>query len=229
VNYEETTTVRVQRAADVAVGVSTPGEGKWLLPGNEEKAHEKVEVPDSNPPLTEGRKFAQVERMVSGRVHIECPSCKGAEEGSLVESEKVTLDGGPDDVIRWSPDGSLGMRQSYKAEFKCHRGRGDCPREAMSFWLQTPKENVTEIRYKKVVATSHGERGGAWMGAVMGSLFFLGGIALVGGISASNGKFTPATMMFGVPFVGIGGFFATAGILGITAKDSDTQVYSKAP
>jgi hypothetical protein len=225
VNFDETTYVKIRQPSEVSVGVQTPRGGEWLLPAGGPAG--TAELPSSNPPLTEGDKFATVQRRLSGEVSLDCPSCDGAQHAQVVgDHQPIALRGDLERTLKWDAEsGRLSMRYSHVAIFDCLRHRGhNCPREALSLSLSTPEANIVEIRHRKLVETAHHERVGAWIGAITGTLLLSGGIAMSGGYAFGDGH-PPALLGVGSAFVAVGGLFAVAGVMGILAKDKDEILY----
>jgi hypothetical protein len=223
VNFDETTLVHIRDPSAVTVAARTPDGSQSLLDAGE--GPQQAEISPTKPPFTELIKYAVVARTTTGAVTLECPSCLGAEAGTVVPAGgPIELRGDPGRTLVWKPEG-LGMRFAYEALFRCHRGRGDCPREALALWLATPASNVTEIRYRKLVSTGHGERTGAWISAILGAAIVLGGSVVAVGTSVAEGAPSEPGLIIGGACMAHGGFFFTAGLLGILAKDSDTTVF----
>jgi hypothetical protein len=225
VNFDEATFIRIRQPSEVSVGVQTPRGGEWLLPAG--APPNTAELPNSNPPLTEGDKFATVQRHVSGAVSLDCPSCDGAQHAMVVgEVPSIVLRGDVEQTLKWDAESRrLSMRYSHLAMFNCHRHPSQkCPREALGLWLSTAEANVVEIRHRKLVETAHHERLGAWIAAFIGTAFLSGGLAMSGKY-AFDDSHPEAFLDAGSVFVAVGGFFAVAGVMGIVAKDKDEILY----
>ena len=228
-NFDETTWVTVRHPSAVSVGVQTPGGGEWLLPANGEA--ERKEVPDSNPPLTEGRKFAQVTRDSAGQVSLDCPSCTSAPGGRIVRfGAPIKLEGTLEHNIRWDAEQGLTMRYSHDAYFPCYRHPShDCPREAVALWLATPKENVVEVRHVKKVVTRDGERGGALIGIFVGGAADAIGLSFAGLFAFDRDARDLPTIGVASAFLAVGTTFLVSGILGLRARDTSVVVYHAPP
>lgn len=225
-NFDETTLVKVASPSAVKVGATTPRGGVWLLEADEVG---KKEVPNSKPPLTEGGYFATVKRDADGTVDLGCPSCKRATDAHPVPSayRPIELSGELDKTITWQPD-RLDMRYSHIASFPCYRNpRHDCPREAIGLWLETPRENVIEIRHLKHVELEHGERLGAKLAVGAGIGADAVGLAILGAFTFDKDARRLPTLGVSSAFLGIGTFFLVTGIRGLLAEDSDEVVYRR--
>lgn len=223
VNFAETTLVRVRNPSAVAAFARTPGGTVPLLAAEGPPA--AVKLPGSRPPFTDLMKETDADavRQDSGVVTLTCPSCKGATQGMVVPFDApIELHGSPGKTLTWTP-GSLEMRFSHEAILRCYR-RGECPREALALGLATPRANVVDIRYRKLVETAHGERTGALIMTVGGAIFLVGGLALAVGLSIDKGHLDGAPLLGGGWFSAGGTFGVTAGLMGLLAKDSETVV-----
>jgi hypothetical protein len=222
-SFDETTLVQVRHPSAVRVGVQTPSSSERLLEA--EGPPREVEIPATKPPFTELIRYAVAARRGSGGVTLTCPSCGGASERAVVVPDSpIELRGSPSETLVWGR-GDLEMRFRSDGLFTCRKGRGLCPREALSLWLGTPTNNVVEIRYRKVVSTAHGERIGAWIGTFVGSALALGGASLAVGFSVDQGRASEGPLLLGGWFFAGGVFFLATGLRGLLAKDSETTVY----
>jgi hypothetical protein len=222
VNYDETTLVRVRDASAVSVEAPTPGGSTRLLDAGGPVG--AAYVPRSRPPFTEEVKAATVVRRASGEVTLACPSCLGAPESVVIQQgAPIVLQGNPGQTLVWTP-GALGMRFAQDALFGCHRGGGKCPREALSLRLETPAINVLDVRYRKRVATAHGERAGAWIMAATGALSITAAPVIDVATWSGDHHVSAAAIGLSSAFVAVGAFFMTAGLMGVLAKDSETPV-----
>ncbi len=222
VAFDETTLVHLRRPV-AAVAARTPTGYTELLDTSAQQAH--TIIPPSRPPFTEQAGDAEVERDAAGVVTLDCPSCTGRRTATVLDADgAVALNGAPSKTLAWTHD-SLTMRYGFESLLPCRRGHGLCSREALTLWLTTPAANVTAIRYRKLVATAHGERIGAVIGVVVGSLAGLFGPGLVAGTWMDQGKPVPVAIGAGALFTAIGAFFLFEGIFGLAARDSEVRVY----
>ncbi|HEY8080314.1 MAG TPA: hypothetical protein VIF62_39560 [Labilithrix sp.] len=224
-NFEETTLVRVRSPERVAVSMDTPGGRERVLEAGDAKS--VAELPPTRPPFTELVKYVRLEREPGGAIASSCPSCGFANDAPVVDVVgNIALAGRASETVAWRPD-AVAMRWSHDALFRCRRFHGECPREAYVLTLDTPPENVLEIRERRIVATAHGERTGATIGVLVGATFAALGAAIAIGVSIDQREVSAVGCGLGGAFMAGGLFFLFTGLRGLGAKDEETVVFRR--
>ena len=221
--YEDTTRVALRDPSQAAVMVRTPGGPVTLLPAS--VAPGTKDVPASAPPYLEDVKAASsVTRGEGGVVTVDCPGCIGVQGRVVMGADGLlALPGDPEHTLVTS-DAMVWMRYDDVSLMRCRRGRGLCPRPALSLWVATPRTNVLAVRHEHVVATSHGERTGAKLGLGVGLALLAASVIVIADAHTLAPRAEDGLYTFGGGLGAVGGAFTAFGLGTLLARSTDEPV-----
>jgi hypothetical protein len=225
VNYIETVHARVRDPAAVAVSIDTPAGHTQLLAAASGSAG--AAIPPTEPPYREAEQpGAIVVRYERDALAALCSWCARQPGRPLVGADgAITLTGTPDQVLARSGE-QLHMRFDYEVSLRCHHRRGECERPAFVLELDTPRDNVLDLRFERHVSTRYGELTGAKLGLVAGVVAALVGGSLmaiaVGDHGLHGGRWDVAGG--GAIGLGVSAVFLGTSIATLRARDSDTAI-----